>query len=68
MFKLLDNKAIKRPGKGNPVLYVLQDLSETKVKLEEEIKVKANSLKIDQQRCMATRRTFPYNIITTRYY
>jgi Tektin family len=45
-----------------------QELLDTKMKLEEEIKVKVNSLRIDQQRCMATRRTFPYNIISTRYY
>ena len=37
-------------------------------KLEADIKVKKNSLLIDQQKCMSMRRTLPYNIVATRYF
>ena len=37
-------------------------------KLESDIKVKKNSLLIDQQKCMSMRRTLPYNIVATRYF
>ena len=46
----------------------LSDLNSVKAKLEEDIKVKKNSLLIDQQKCMSMRRTLPYNIVVTRYY
>ena len=46
----------------------LSDLNGVKTKLEEDIKVKKNSLLIDQQKCMSMRRTLPYNIVVTRYY
>jgi len=46
----------------------LSDLQAVKAKLEEDIKVKKNSLLIDQQKCMSMRRTLPYNIVVTRYY
>jgi len=46
----------------------LSDLNGVKAKLEEDIKVKKNSLLIDQQKCMSMRRTLPYNIVVTRYY
>ena len=46
----------------------LGELNGVKAKLEEDIKVKKNSLLIDQQKCMSMRRTLPYNIVVTRYY
>ena len=46
----------------------LSDLKDQKARLETDIKTKKNSLLIDQQRCMALRRTFPYNVTATRYY
>ncbi|XP_030645623.1 tektin-3-like [Chanos chanos] len=39
----------------------LQQLADTKSILEHELFVKANSLFIDQERCMALRKTFPSN-------
>jgi len=44
----------------------LGELNAVKAKLEEDIKVKKNSLLIDQQKCMSMRRTLPYNIVVTR--
>ena len=46
----------------------LQELLKNKARLEQNIKVKANSLLIDRQKCMALRRHFPYNVTSTRYY
>ena len=46
----------------------LADLNANKAKLETDIKVKQNSLLIDQQKCMSMRRTLPYNIVATRYH
>eukprot|EP00090_Calanus_glacialis_P024939 TRINITY_DN38730_c0_g1_i1.p1 TRINITY_DN38730_c0_g1~~TRINITY_DN38730_c0_g1_i1.p1 ORF type:complete len:181 (+),score=25.24 TRINITY_DN38730_c0_g1_i1:43-543(+) len=46
----------------------LNDLNGVKAKLEEDIKVKKNSLLIDQQKCMSMRRTLPYNIVVTRWF
>lgn len=46
----------------------LQDLLKNKERLEHNIKVKANSLLIDRQKCMSLRRHFPYNVVTTRFY
>ena len=46
----------------------LAELKSIKEKLESDIKVKNNSLLIDQQKCMSMRRTLPYNIVATRYF
>ena len=46
----------------------LQDLLRNKEKLEKDIKVKKNTLLIDQQKCMSMRRSFPYNVVATRYF
>ena len=46
----------------------LAEMQNIKQKLESDIKVKSNSLLIDQQKCMSMRRTLPYNIVSTRYY
>ena len=46
----------------------LQDLIKNKQKIEEDIRVKKNSLLIDQQKCMSLRRSFPYSVVTTRYF
>ena len=46
----------------------LGEMQSIKQKLESDIKVKSNSLLIDQQKCMSMRRTLPYNIVATRYY
>lgn len=46
----------------------LADLLRNKQRLEKDIKVKKNSLLIDQQKCMSMRRSFPYNVVATRYY
>ena len=46
----------------------LAELQNIKTKLESDIKVKNNSLLIDQQKCMSMRRTLPYNIVATRYF
>ena len=46
----------------------LQELLKNKARLEQNIKVKANSLLIDKQKCMALRRHFPYNVVSTRFY
>ena len=45
-----------------------QDLSNVKERLETDMRVKKNSLLIDQQGCMSKRRTFPYIVTSTRYY
>ena len=59
--KLLEDKL----GEGNDAL---QDLIRNKQRLERDIKVKKNTLLIDQQKCMSLRRSFPYNEVATRYY
>ena len=46
----------------------LGDLLRNKQRLEKDIKVKKNTLLIDQQKCMSMRRSFPYNVVATRYY
>jgi len=46
----------------------LSDLLRNKQRLEKDIKVKKNTLLIDQQKCMSMRRSFPYNVVATRYY
>ena len=46
----------------------LQDLQKNKQRLEKDIKVKKNTLLIDQQKCMSMRRSFPYNVVATRYF
>merc|ERR1712218_776951 len=45
---------------------VAELMQNIKQKLESDIKVKSNSLLIDQQKCMSMRRTLPYNIVATR--
>ena len=37
-------------------------MKKSKEQLEQDIKVKKNSLLIDQQKCMTKRRTFPFNV------
>ncbi len=59
--KLLEDKLCE----GNDAL---QDLLRNKQRLEKDIKVKKNTLLIDQQKCMSMRRSFPYNVVATRYY
>jgi len=59
--KLLEDKL----AEGNEAL---SDLLRNKQRLEKDIKVKKNSLLIDQQKCMSMRRSFPYNVVATRYY
>lgn len=59
--KLLEDKLTE----GNEAL---SDLLRNKQRLEKDIKVKKNSLLIDQQKCMSMRRSFPYNVVATRYY
>ena len=46
----------------------LAELMKNKARLEQNIKIKANSLLIDRQKCMAIRRHFPYNVVSTRFY
>ena len=45
-----------------------QDLLRNKERLESDMRVKKNSLMLDQQWCMSKRRTFPYNVVSTRYF
>ena len=42
----------------------LADLAAIKQKLDQNIKVKKNSLQLDQQRCMSLRKHFPFAIPT----
>ncbi len=46
----------------------LEDLRRNKERLEQNIKVKNNSLLIDRQKCMSLRRHFCYNVVVTRYF
>ena len=46
----------------------LQDLLKNKEGLDKNVKVKKNSLLIDQQKCMSMRRVFPYQVVSTRYF
>ena len=48
--------------------HALNQLLKNRERLEANIKVKANSLLIDRQKCMAMRRTFPFNVIVTRHF
>lgn len=45
-----------------------QELIDNKTRLESAMRVKKNSLLIDQQKCMSKRRTFPYIAHSTRYF
>lgn len=45
-----------------------QDLLDNKARLESDMRVKKNTLLIDQQGCMSKRRTFPYIVVSTRYF
>ena len=44
----------------------LADLFKIREKLEQNIKVKKNSLLIDQQKCMAKRKTFPFSVMCNK--
>jgi phage shock protein A len=59
--KLLENK-LKEASEA------LEDLRKNRERLEKDMSVKKNSLLIDQQKCMSMRRSFPYNVVSTRYY
>ena len=54
--------------KLNEANEALQDLLRNRQRLEKDLKVKKNTLLIDQQKCMSMRRSFPYNVVATRYY
>ena len=45
-----------------------QDLFDIKARLESDMRVKKNTLLIDLQWCMSKRRTFPYIVVSTRYF
>ena len=47
---------------------VAQELLKNKERLESNIRVKSNTLLIDKQKCMSMRRSFPYNVIVTKYF
>ncbi len=59
--RLLENKL-------NEASEALGDLRKNKERLEKDISVKNNSLLIDRQKSMSMRRSFPYNVVSTRYY
>ena len=59
--KLLESK-LEEAGKAH------QELLDIKARLESEMRVKKNSLLIDQQKCMSKRRTFPFIPHSTRYF
>ena len=44
------------------------DLKKNLDKMEADLRIKKNSLMIDQQRCMFKRKIFPYNILATQFF
>ena len=44
------------------------DLKHSIDKMEADLRIKKNSLIIDQQRCMFKRKIFPYNILATQFF
>ena len=44
------------------------DLKQSLEKMEADLRLKKNSLMIDQQRCMWKRKIFPYNILATQFF
>ena len=44
------------------------DLKNNMDKMEADLRLKKNSLMIDQQRCMWKRKIFPYNILATQFF
>ena len=44
------------------------DLKNNLDKMEADLRLKKNSLMIDQQRCMWKRKIFPYNILATQFF
>lgn len=48
--------------------HALQELLKNKERLENNIKVKANTIMIDKMKNMSMRRSFPYNVIVTKYF
>ena len=61
MIKQLENKL----EESNTAL---TELFQNKDKLDNDIKVKKNTVMIDQQMCMSQRKHFPYIIVNTRYF
>ena len=46
----------------------LTELFQNKDRLDNDIRVKKNTIMIDQQKCMSQRKHFPYIIVNTRYF
>ena len=44
------------------------DLKQSLEKMEADLRLKKNSLMIDQQKCMQKRKIFPYNILATQFF
>lgn len=57
MIRLLENKLQESDG-------ALADLFKNKERLEQNIRVKKNSIMLDQQRCMSLRKHFPYLVVS----
>ena len=43
------------------------ELIQNQQRLEADMKVKKNSLLIDQQKCMSKRRSFPFNVVSNKF-
>ena len=50
-------------GKMEESRMASEELSKNKERLDQDIRVKRNSIMVDFQMCMSKRRTFPYNIV-----
>ena len=57
MIRLLENKLAESNA-------ALDDLLKNRDRLDQNIKVKKNSLMIDQQKCMSMRKHFPYSVVS----
>jgi hypothetical protein len=50
----------------NMLLWCVQDLLQTKARLEHDLKIKSNSLFIDREKCLSMRKSFPVVSLATK--
>ena len=63
--KLLNNHIKLLQNKNDEAKEAFRNLTKSIEILEKDLKLKKNSLLIDQQKCMALRKTFPYLVVST---
>jgi len=65
--KVISSSIKKLENKLNEAKSAHNNVSKQVERMEKNLKIKKNSLLIDQQKCMSMRRTFPFIVVSTRY-